>query len=62
MTDSRRMPNGSSTNTEQSETRYLQHDATLIVDEHVSLTLGSDSLVIVGMLTLIKPCCRDRGK
>jgi hypothetical protein len=40
---------------EQSESRFLEHDSTLVVDDHVSLTLGSDSLVIVGML-FSAPC------
>lgn len=56
MTDSRRKPNGSSSNAEHSDSRYLEHDATLVVDDEVSLTLGSDSLVIVGMVTPIKAC------
>ena len=62
MTDSGRMQNGSSANTEQQESRYLQHDATLIVDEHVSLTLGSDSLVIVGTSTLSRLAGGGRSK
>lgn len=64
MTDSRRMPNGSSTNnnTEHPGSRFLEHDATLVVDDDVSLTLGSDSLVIVGMLTLPRACYAGRNK
>lgn len=42
MTNPRRMHSP-----DQSE-RSLQHDSTLVVNEQVSLTLGSDSLVIVG--------------
>lgn len=33
---------------EQSGARFLEHDSTLVVDDDVSLTLGSDSLIIVG--------------
>lgn len=60
MTDSTRMPNGSSANnTEHPGSRALEHDATLVVDDNVFLTLGSDSLVIVGTFILLEAClCR----
>jgi len=45
----RRVP-VSATSSVESECRFLEHDSTLVVDDHVSLSLGSDSLVIVGML------------
>lgn len=36
----------------QSSSRLLEHDSTLTVGQSVSLTLGSDSLVVVGMSSL----------
>lgn len=37
---------------ESQSSRLLEHDSTLTAGQSVSLTLGSDSLVVVGMVPL----------
>lgn len=54
MTTPRRMPRRPPANPGHPEAPTLEHDATLVVDDNVSLTLGGDALMIVGMSRILR--------